>query len=174
MIDQPTQAPGPLLGIDFGLARTGLSASGGRPPVATPVGVLRGPLRRIEGEIAAACSERGARGLVIGLPRHMDGREGDLAPKVRRLAGRLARRVRIPVWLWDERLSTREVERRARESGRSARGRDDLVAALILQGFLDAAGWLREPDAEAPESRSSGSHGAAGPHRSGGPPPGGP
>jgi putative Holliday junction resolvase len=113
--------------------------------VAVPIGILEGPVRGIGEDLERVCREREARGIVLGLPRHMDGREGDLAPKVRRLARRLRRRLSVPIWLWDERLTTAEVERRSREAGGGSRHKDDLAATLILQGFLDAEAWTREP-----------------------------
>jgi putative Holliday junction resolvase len=134
---------GPLLGVDFGLARTGLASSDEGMRVAFPLEILQGSRRKVDYEIQRICREREIRGAVLGLPRHMDGREGDLAPKVRQLARRIHGRLGIPVWLWDERLTTSEVERRMREAGTRGRPRDDLAATVILQGFLDAKGWKR-------------------------------
>jgi putative Holliday junction resolvase len=148
--------PGPLLGIDFGLARTGLASSDDGMKVAFPLEVLQGSMRRVDGEIRRICREREIRGAVLGLPRHMDGREGDLAPKVRQLARRIHGRVGIPVWLWDERLTTAEVERRMREAGTRGRPRDDLAATVILQAFLDAKGWKRLPLFGVPEEGGRG------------------
>lgn len=153
-VHEPPPAGGspdrPLMGVDPGLARTGLSICDTGLKVATPVAVLRGGLRRVESDIRRTARERGAGGLVVGLPTHMDGREGELAPRVRRMAARLARSLGVPVWLWDESLSTWEVERLAREAGTRGRGRDDLAAVVILQGFLDAEGWKKAPAVQAP------------------------
>jgi putative Holliday junction resolvase len=137
--------PGPLLGVDFGLTRTGLASSDEGMKVAFPLEVLRGSMRKVDYEIRRICGEREIRGAVLGLPYHMDGREGDLAPKVRQLARRIHGGLGIPVWLWDERLTTAEVERRMREAGTRGRPRDDLAATVILQAFLDAEGWKRPP-----------------------------
>lgn len=136
---------GPFLGVDLGLARTGVAACDEGLKLAFPVETLRGSAGRIEGELIRICRDRGIRGVVLGLPLHMDGREGDLAPKVRRLARRIFSRLEVPVWLWDERLTTVEVERRMREAGAGGRPRDDLAATLILQAFLDAEAWRGSP-----------------------------
>jgi putative Holliday junction resolvase len=141
----PASPQGPFLGVDLGLKRTGLAVSGEGSPVASPLEILDVPRREKEERIERIIRERAIRGAVLGWPLHMDGRPGEMASKVRRLGERIARRSGIPVWTWDERLSSVEVDRRAREAGRRAAPRDDLAATVILQGFLDGQGWKRPP-----------------------------
>jgi putative Holliday junction resolvase len=147
---------GPLIGVDFGLARTGLASSDEGMRVAFPLEILRGSIRKVDYEIQRICRERGIRGAVLGLPSHMDGREGDLAPKVRQLARRIHSHVGIPIWLWDERLTTAEVERRMREAGTRGKPRDDRAATVLRQAFLDAKGWKRPPLFSVEEEGSKG------------------
>jgi putative Holliday junction resolvase len=83
--------------------------------------------------------ERGATAVVLGLPKHMNGTEGESAGAVRRFAA-LLETAGLPVTFWDERLSSWEAEGRLRESGGfpKAKGRvDRAAAALLLQSFLD-------------------------------------
>ncbi|MBU1700928.1 MAG: Holliday junction resolvase RuvX [Candidatus Eisenbacteria bacterium] len=136
---------GPLLGIDLGRRRTGLAKSDPDLRVATPLVIVEAAGNKLDFSILDHCRKNEVTGVVLGLPRHMDGREGDLAPRTRRLAAYIHRQLNIPVWLWDERLSTLEVDRRAREGGKRQQPRDDLAATLILQGFIDAQAWKRPP-----------------------------
>lgn len=84
--------------------------------------------------------ENGVGSVVVGLPIHMDGREGPEAEHARRVAARLAEKAAIPVELWDERLSTVAAQRAMRGSTKRRRRPpvDAVAAALILQSFLDA------------------------------------
>jgi putative Holliday junction resolvase len=81
--------------------------------------------------------------MVIGLPRHMDGSEGEMAKAVRRLIDRLTPALAIPVVAWDERLSSVQAERALRELGVSYRDQnrgnvDRMAAGFILQSYLDS------------------------------------
>ena len=73
---------------------------------------------------------------------NMDGSEGPSAALARALGEKLAERTGLPVDYWDERLTTREAQRALLEADVSrARRRkvvDQVAAALILQGWLDA------------------------------------
>ncbi|MFH0959478.1 MAG: Holliday junction resolvase RuvX [Pseudomonadota bacterium] len=79
--------------------------------------------------------------IVVGLPYNMDGSEGPQVEKVRKFKAMLTEKVNLPVFEWDERLSTVAAERTLLEADMSrARRRkvvDKLAAALILQGYLD-------------------------------------
>ena len=79
--------------------------------------------------------------IVLGLPYNMDGSEGPQVEKVRKFKTMLTEKVSVPIFEWDERLSTVAAERTLLEADMSrARRRkvvDRLAAALILQGYLD-------------------------------------
>jgi putative Holliday junction resolvase len=79
---------------------------------------------------------------VIGLPLNMDGTEGASAARSRAFGQALAKALEVQVEYWDERLSTVAAHRALRESDLSAERRgalvDQVAAALILQGWLDA------------------------------------
>ncbi len=78
--------------------------------------------------------------IVVGLPRRLDGSEGDSAREARRLGQRLAELSGLPVSYCDERLTTLQAERELRDLGAGAQRRrhlgDQVVAALILQQHL--------------------------------------
>jgi putative Holliday junction resolvase len=79
--------------------------------------------------------------IIVGLPRSMNGSLGQQAERVRSFIEFLSQSTLIPVEAWDERLSTVAAEKLMIESGKK-RGkrkaqRDEVAAALILQGYLD-------------------------------------
>jgi len=144
---------GRYLGVDYGGRRTGLAISDTEGTVATPLGVIKEKEPgRVADEILRMCRERGVNTLVLGLPLNMDGSEGPAAQGVRRLAALLRERGGEGlgrIVLWDERLSTRQVESALRGRGRQLRERVDALAAqVILQSYLDArargGGEIRE------------------------------
>ena len=90
-------------------------------------------------------AERRVGALVLGLPINMDGSEGPRCQSVRQFARNLESLagIALPLAFWDERLSTRAVERFLIDEQDMTRMRraeviDKLAAAYILQGALDA------------------------------------
>ncbi|MGB9723280.1 MAG: Holliday junction resolvase RuvX [Chloroflexia bacterium] len=132
-----------LLGLDVGRRRIGAALSDPSGLLASPLGVieLRGAGEG-QAEVCAWVRAYGVARVIVGLPLHLDGSEGEEAAWVREWAERLQARLDIPVELWDERLSTVAAERNLRESGmgrkRRRERRDAVAAALILQSYLDA------------------------------------
>lgn len=84
---------------------------------------------------------------VVGLPLNMDGSEGASATRARAFGAALGTALGVPVDYWDERLTTVAAQRALREGGVPARKQravvDQVAAALILQGWLDAQGAAR-------------------------------
>jgi len=80
--------------------------------------------------------------IVVGLPLRLSGARGIQSDKMTDFAEQLRRHFKIPVHLWDERLTTAEANRMLREADLSVRRRgqvvDRVAAVLILQSFLDA------------------------------------
>ena len=134
---------GVLLGLDLGTNTIGMAtcdagwrfATAGKTLVRSKFGADAAKL----GETVAA---RDIRGIVIGLPRNMDGSEGPRAQASRAYARNLAARLGLPVLLWDERWSTQSATRDliAQDTSRKKRGAviDSHAAAVILQGAIDA------------------------------------
>ena len=132
-----------LLGIDLGSKTIGLAICDSGFAIASPLETLR---RRkfTQDAIAldALIAERDVGGLVLGLPRNMNGSEGPRAQSTRQFAANFLGRSDIPVAFWDERLSTVAVERvLIDEADLSRRKRGDVVdkmaASYILQGAID-------------------------------------
>jgi len=134
----------PLVGLDVGSTTVGVAVSDATRTVASPATVIaRRAWRDDLKALQAILAEREAGGVVIGLPLEMDGREGPRCQSVRAFAANLLAAVDLPVAFWDERLSTRAVERALIEEADLSRRRrrevvDKMAAAYILQGALDA------------------------------------
>lgn len=77
--------------------------------------------------------------IVLGYPLLMSGGKGDRATLTQQFAKELENRVSIPVILWDERLSSKQAERRLKGSKRRKKEDIDRVSAcFILQSYLDS------------------------------------
>ncbi|HBR37227.1 MAG TPA: Holliday junction resolvase RuvX, partial [Sulfitobacter pontiacus] len=105
----PMQA---LIGLDLGEKTIGVAVSDSFLSIATPLETVR---RKKFGVDAARLSEiiaaRGIGGVVLGLPRNMDGSEGARCQSTRAFARNFDRLGDIPIGFWDERLSTVAAER---------------------------------------------------------------
>ncbi len=133
---------GALIGIDAGTKTFGLALSDGLRMIASPLETIRrSKFAKDAQHLLALIEANEVKGLVLGLPRNLDGTEGPRAQSARALARNLNRLVDLPILLWDERLTTSQAERMLIEADQSRKRRaeviDKLAATLILQGALD-------------------------------------
>lgn len=140
-----------LIGIDPGTRTLGLALSDVTRMIATPLETIRRTKFALAAArlLALAATHRVA-GLVLGLPVHLDGSEGASAHSARAFGRNINRISRLPILLWDERLSTVAAERAMLEADVSRRQRalhvDKLAAAIILQNALDRMRNLALPE----------------------------
>ena len=138
------------LGVDFGRRRIGLALSDDTALLARPWRAVPNP-----GAPAAAAAgvhqllavseftedTAGLAGIVVGLPRRLNGEDTDLTADARAFAAAVGTATGLPVHLQDERLSSHEAESRLARRERDWRKRKPLIdaaaAAVILQDFLD-------------------------------------
>ena len=135
-----------VLGIDLGERRVGVAVSDPTGATAQPLPTLRRragkrmPLATLQG----LAEQYDVQGIVMGLPLALSGDETEWTETVREVAHKLEKRSGVPVYLVDERFTSRAAERAVRGLGlpkkkREQKGRVDAAAAvLILQGWLDA------------------------------------
>lgn len=140
-------ASGALAGLDFGDKTIGIAVSDLRRQVATPLSTIRRVKFTADADaLLALCTVRGIAGLILGLPRNMDGSEGPRAQATRAFARNLSRLTALPIGFWDERLSTVAAERALLEADTSRKRRSEVIdhvaAGYILQGALDRLGYL--------------------------------
>jgi putative holliday junction resolvase len=136
---RPMQA---LAGLDLGEKTIGVAVSDRMRAIATPLLTVRRQKFGLDAEaLLAIIAEREIGGLILGLPRNMDGSEGPRCQSTRAFARNLAAKTDLPIGFWDERLSTVAAERALLEADTSRRKRalviDHVAAGVILQGALD-------------------------------------
>ena len=132
-----------LMGLDLGSKTVGMALSDVMCTIATPYHTLRRTkFTQDAAALLAIFDKQDVAGLVVGLPREMDGGEGSRCQSTRAFVANLLKIRDFPVALWDERLSTAAVTRTVLEADSSRRRRaevvDKMAAAYILQGALDA------------------------------------
>ncbi|MFT7106776.1 MAG: putative Holliday junction resolvase [Yoonia sp.] len=141
-------ASGAIAGLDLGTMTIGVAISDVLHSVATPTKTIK---RKKFGVDAAKLLEltthRLVTGLVLGLPRNMDGSEGPRCQATRAFARNLEQLTPLPITYWDERLSTVAAERALIEADMTRKRRaeviDHVAASYILQGMLDRMAHMR-------------------------------
>jgi putative Holliday junction resolvase len=134
---------GKVLAVDYGKVRVGLALSDPDRKFAFPHATYQRATRERDAAYfrALVTEEKPAR-IVVGLPLHCDGREGEKAVEARAFGKWLAEITGLPVFFWDERFTTVQAEAALWEAGlthRRRRDRRDRVAAqILLQAYLDA------------------------------------
>ncbi|NRB34093.1 MAG: Holliday junction resolvase RuvX [Rhodobacteraceae bacterium] len=131
-----------LAGLDLGDKTIGVAVSDVMRGVASPLETIRRKKYTLDAaRLSELVAERKICGLVLGLPRNMDGSEGPRCQKTRAFARNYAREHEIAITFWDERLSTVAAERALLEADTTRKRRaeviDHVAAAYILQGALD-------------------------------------
>ena len=124
-----------ILALDHGSARCGCAISDPSGTLATPLSVVERPDSKAGlAALARLVEERGVDRVVVGLPITLSGEEGEQAEAARGFAQALARRLKVPVELHDERLTTRLAERTGGEGDEDSR-----AAAHLLESYLARA-----------------------------------
>lgn len=131
-----------LLGLDLGTKTIGIAISNSNWTIASPVHTIRRSKFTLDvEELLAFASKEKIAAIVIGLPLNMDDTEGPRAQSTRAFVRNMAKFTELPVFFWDERLSSYEADILMREADMSMRKRtvkiDQQAAAIILQGCLD-------------------------------------
>lgn len=137
-----------LIGLDLGEKTIGLAVSDRLLSVASPLSTIRRTKFTADAaELLKVVVARDIGGIILGLPRNMDGSEGPRCQSTRAFARNLSRLTDLPIGYWDERLSTVAAERALLEADTSRKRRSEVIdhvaAGFILQGTLDRIGHMR-------------------------------
>jgi putative holliday junction resolvase len=137
-----------IAGLDLGDKTIGVALSDLRRVVATPVETIRRVKFTIDATaLLALLEQRGAQGIILGLPLNMDGSTGPRVQATQAFARNLERLTPLPITFWDERLSTVAAERALLEADASRKRRKEVIDAVaagyILQGALDRMQYLK-------------------------------
>ena len=131
-----------VLGLDVGSRRIGIAVSDGLGITAQGLETLERANKREDYEhLRRVIREYDVKEIVVGLPLRMSGVEGTQSEKMRAFAEELEKKFKMPVHLWDERLTSAEANRFLRETELSIEKRgkavDRMAAVLILQGWME-------------------------------------
>ena len=137
-----------IAGLDLGERTIGVAVSDTVLSVATPLETIRRKKFGQDAEkLLAILTARNIGGIVLGLPRNMDGTEGPRCQSTRAFARNLSRLTDLPIGFWDERLSTVAAEKALLEADTTRKRRaeviDHVAASYILQGALDRLRHIR-------------------------------
>jgi len=140
--DPAVPVRGRLLGLDYGTKRVGLALSNIDQTIATPLETyLRRDNRQDERYLLQKVQEYGVAGLVVGLPVHMSGDEGEKAREARAFGQWASAVTKLPVSFTDERYTTALADEHLRGAHVSPKKRkllrDKLAAQILLQSFLE-------------------------------------
>ncbi len=130
-----------ILAVDYGDVRSGLAVSDISEFLASPQGTIKAEgLKSASAKIAEAAKANGAEKIIVGLPKNMDGSEGDRAKKCRKLAETLSK-MGFVTEMADERLSTMAAAQHLNATNTRGKKRKDAIdaasAVVILQSYLD-------------------------------------
>jgi putative Holliday junction resolvase len=133
---------GPIVALDPGTKRIGVSVCDELQTIARPLEVIRRKSWKSVHRAVLELLERfDARALVIGLPLNTDGSESEMSGVARSFAHRFGMSVDIPVFLQDERVTSYEAKGRLWSGGASVEETqarvDSEAAVIILSDFLD-------------------------------------
>ncbi|WP_299076304.1 Holliday junction resolvase RuvX [uncultured Ruegeria sp.] len=136
-----------LMGLDLGEKTIGVAVSDRMRTVASPLETVRRKKFTLDSaRLLELVDDRELGGILLGLPKNMDGTEGSRCQSTRAFARNLSRLTELPIGFWDERLSTVAAEKALLEADttRKRRGQviDHVAAGYILQGALDRMRFL--------------------------------
>jgi len=138
-----------IMGLDLGTKNIGVALSDESGTLAQGKEVVRrASNRQVIARIREMLDEFNVAEIVVGLPLNMDGTMGERAKDSVKFADMLKEQTRVPVKLWDERLSTKEAENTMMEAavrrGKRKKVVDKIAAQIILQSYLDSLQSGRE------------------------------
>jgi len=140
-----------ILGLDLGSKTLGIAISDVFAIFAQPVETYQFKTNHYKHAIeyvALLVEKENVTTIVLGLPINMNNTENERSEISRRFAKKLEDATRVNVVLWDERMTTMEVERVLIDGGVRREKRKDhvdkLAATVILQNYLDARKKERE------------------------------
>ena len=130
-----------ILSVDYGRVRTGIAVCDKNEVIASPIAVIKEVRQDVLAEkIAAAAKEHRAEHIVMGLPRNMDGSEGESAQNVRTFRELLLEKTGLEVVLRDERCTTVTAHSYLNDTDTRGKKRkavvDSVAAVIILEDYL--------------------------------------
>ena len=137
-----------LIGLDLGTKTIGVAVSDRIGAAATPLETVKRKKFTLDSaRLLEIIADRDVNGILLGLPRNMDGTEGPRCQSTRAFARNLGQLSDLPIGFWDERLSTVAAEKALLEADTTRKRRSEVIdhvaASYILQGALDRMRHLK-------------------------------
>lgn len=131
---------GPLMAVDHGEKTLGLAVCNTARTVVTPLATIwRKKFTEDATQLLDLFEDRKCKGLIMGMPVHMDGGDGARAQSARSFVTNLLRIKDIPVAYQDERLSTFEATERLIQAGHDPSDIKDMLDSQAAAVILEAA-----------------------------------
>ena len=131
-----------LIGVDMGTKKVGISISDENRKIATPLKTI--DYKNIEylgNEIQKIVKDSGIDAIIFGNPLNMDGTKGSATQSIKDKMKLLSNKIDLPMFLWDERLSTVGAFNLSSQLdvnvSKRVKNIDKNAATFILQGVLD-------------------------------------
>ncbi len=130
-----------ILSVDYGDTRTGIAVCDKMQLLASPVTVINETYEpKVITAVVRLAKEKAAERIVVGLPKNMDGTQGDRAQKCLSFAEKLSQESGIEVVMWDERLTTVSAHKALNVTNVTGKKRkavvDAVSAVMILEDYL--------------------------------------
>lgn len=131
-----------IASVDLGKARTGIAVCDKMEFLASPYTVIfeKSPEKLLQ-KICDTLKETKAELVVVGLPKNMDGSEGESAKNAREIATKISERTGLAVEMQDERGTTITAHNFLNDTNTRGKKRknvvDEVAATIILQNYLD-------------------------------------
>ncbi len=123
--------PTEFLGVDVGGSKVGIARGSALAKIAQPLKTVSA--KEALDELLVLVSESNANGIVVGLPRGLDGQETPQTREVRRWVQQAKAMIGLPFFWQDEALTSKKAERLKLKADEHS-----LAASIILQDFLDS------------------------------------
>lgn len=132
-----------IISVDLGDVRTGIAVCDKNEILASPVCVINERSREVLADkIVNIVHQKGAERIVLGLPKNMDGSEGESAKKARAFSDILQFKSGIEIIMLDERGTTVSAYNYLNETDTRGKKRknvvDSVAAVIILQNYIDS------------------------------------
>ena len=122
-----------LMGLDLGSKTIGVAISDSFRSIATPLKTIRRTKFSEEVKVLfQLISEREISGIIIGLPKNMDGTEGARCQSTRAFARNIITFRDFPISYWDERLSTVAAEKALLEADINRKRRSEVIDLSLI------------------------------------------
>ena len=131
-----------LIGLDIGSKRIGVSICDDKQSIATPYKtIIKNNIKQVVEDLKIIINENNIMAIVVGNPINMDGSLGKSSQSINDVATNISKLIDLPIFLWDERLSTvaafNITSNLDVNVSKRVKNIDQNAAAFILQGAID-------------------------------------